>query len=711
MIAVIRFLALGAAVATGTAVKKTSDTHAAVSASRSRENEGEKVDSERSSRTNRELELREENYRNEKKGLTSEEKNEQKASTEKNEKGKELAEKHEEEKSSRNSVKSGESQGVGVVKAHDQTKGLKKQESTEEQKGQQRSEKQGAAEQRKYSPHTQKELLANPGLNAQVAVNDIITLDNAGLLPGHQVLTSDLKPAAAGAGSPANLHLQANAAAVAGVVHSVDPSQADLSPQLPAIVGDGNPSTAQVLAVSQAASPSALPPGMHGIETRNENGEPVIIIPPQTRRRGLAPIVLEPGSVSLAKAKEVLDDMERQRTWWDFFVNLASGTGARTLNGHELQIKAGSGISERQLEALRIEKAMVKRMNVQDLAVLVLLALIYFVTLCFGWSIVYRMSGNASSVTYYADPRNHPLVSDAADAEGIATDFDIPPVKAYLHVVGWEKTPSSHGVVWRGGRWQVAFQFALDLTTFLEKSAEFSDEDTAKINEFLASNNHLAQLVIQKQTSWSGFDELAQNIKKRMKQAGPTVLPNSNHVVNMDNVVIDVQLKGDDEVTIFQNKTWSNFMHNRTTKTLFILSVIGAVLYFPYMWLRCTKTYVKSFYRVNNTVANFWELIDAHLHPTGRNCFLNPNAGMVSGMMGGGGPFLGSGAGAYGSTPMGGMGGNNQQNMMLSGSPGGIGGASANRSPSGFGGFGGQPGALMPTASAEGLSPEVNGRR
>ena len=70
----------------------------------------------------------------------------------------------------------------------------------------------------------------------------------------------------------------------------------------------------------------------------------------------------------------------------------------------EFLLKSGEGISARQLEALRIEKAMVKRMNIQDLAVLALLAIIYMVTLCFGWSIVYRMSKNSSRVKYYADP-------------------------------------------------------------------------------------------------------------------------------------------------------------------------------------------------------------------------------------------------------------------------------------------------------------------
>lgn len=95
----------------------------------------------------------------------------------------------------------------------------------------------------------------------------------------------------------------------------------------------------------------------------------------------------------------------------------------------------------------------------QDLAVLVLLAAIYFITLGFGWSIVYRMSANSSTVTFYADPRYHPLISDRANVDGILADFDIAPVKTYVQVIGWEKTPSSHGVYWRAERWQIAFQF------------------------------------------------------------------------------------------------------------------------------------------------------------------------------------------------------------------------------------------------------------
>lgn len=48
---------------------------------------------------------------------------------------------------------------------------------------------------------------------------------------------------------------------------------------------------------------------------------------------------------------------------------------------------------------------MIRRMNVQDAAVLALLLSIYFLTLFFGASMLYRMSkpSGESNVTYYAN--------------------------------------------------------------------------------------------------------------------------------------------------------------------------------------------------------------------------------------------------------------------------------------------------------------------
>ncbi|CAD7951159.1 unnamed protein product [Amoebophrya sp. A25] len=347
----------------------------------------------------------------------------------------------------------------------------------------------------------------------------------------------------------------------------------------------------------------------------NENGL-ITISTARAKTGGLEPIVLEPGEVPLWKAKLVLDALDQQRSWWESFYMLASGTGARTLNGHELQIRAGQGISVRQLQALRIEKAMVKRMNVQDLAVLGLLCVIYFVTLAFGFSIVYRMSKNNSAVKYYADPRSHPLVSDASNVDGMLSDFDIAPTKAQLLVVGWQKTPHVHRVFWRGGRWQPAFQFGLDISTFVEKSADISEFDFRQISKFLhVKSNDLSQLVIAKETKWAGLEELVAKIKKRIKGYG-----------GFEHVLVEVKLQADDRVTIFKNRRWANFMHNRTTKTLFILSVFGIPFYYAYMWLRCRQTTVRSYYHVNNSADAFWELIESKLVPGTPDSFLSQSA-------------------------------------------------------------------------------------
>lgn len=67
-------------------------------------------------------------------------------------------------------------------------------------------------------------------------------------------------------------------------------------------------------------------------------------------------------------------------------------------------------------------------------------------------------------------------------------------------------------------------------------------------------------------------------------------------------------------------------MHNKTTRTLFILSVVGIFFYFPYMWIRCSDIVIKSKWRVQNSITNFWELIEAKLSPACEGSFVSPLA-------------------------------------------------------------------------------------
>ena len=79
------------------------------------------------------------------------------------------------------------------------------------------------------------------------------------------------------------------------------------------------------------------------------------------------------------------------------------------------------------------------------------------------------------------------------------------------------------------------------MSSFVEKDVEISNAETEKVEQFLRTENPLEKLVLKKSTKWEGFDELVKKIKEGVK---------SQH--GGREVVVDVQLKGSDEVTVYQ---------------------------------------------------------------------------------------------------------------------------------------------------------------
>merc|ERR1719491_2259965 len=102
------------------------------------------------------------------------------------------------------------------------------------------------------------------------------------------------------------------------------------------------------------------------------------------------------------------------------------------------------------------------------------------------------------------------------------------------------------------------------------------EEDMAQLRHFLAVNqNDLATVEMVKQIAWPGWEELATNIKLRIRQCG-------------FGGIIGINRSDTETIIIYKNKTWANFMHSRMTKVLCALSLAGWMLYLPYMWMRCS---------------------------------------------------------------------------------------------------------------------------
>lgn len=253
----------------------------------------------------------------------------------------------------------------------------------------------------------------------------------------------------------------------------------------------------------------------------------------------------------------------------------------------------------------------------------------YFVILLFSATIKFQDCYNDSPVTYYVDPRVTNLVTEGDDIDSFLDAFNQTPKSAHIQVTGFEPVASNRrrlpvgSVRWRGETYKIAFTFALDLSPWLIREhgegdvslgdtrlpAAFLDgvvaENHEHLQEFLGSNsNDLATVEVQKDVVWPGCEELATNIKQRIRQAGFTG-------------VIGVNFSEGETLTVYKNATWANFMHSRAMKVLMMLSIVGWVFYLPYMWVRCSTLKVKTRFRVDMQIADYWSFIGDKLTVNG----------------------------------------------------------------------------------------------
>jgi hypothetical protein len=293
-----------------------------------------------------------------------------------------------------------------------------------------------------------------------------------------------------------------------------------------------------------------------------------------------------------------VDDNSTNLSEKDMLMDLGGGTGA-TIGG------TGN---------LELDQDLVRRMRYQDKAVMILLLVMYFLVLAFSASFSYRQSLNDSPVTFYADPRYHDLVAEGDDTEAFLEAFNQSPKDVQLQVTGFVPVPAGGlgSIEWQGEYYYDAFSFALDLSPWVvqdisDGSSSNSDgmdlrdgvvaEDLQDLHNYVTRNrNDLAIVDLRKEVSWKSWEELATNIKTRIRQCG-------------FNGIISIHRTECDSVMIYKNTPWANFMHSRTTKVLCALSVLGWIFYLPYMYFRCTCTVIRSRYKVDIPIDNYWSLI------------------------------------------------------------------------------------------------------
>lgn len=273
-----------------------------------------------------------------------------------------------------------------------------------------------------------------------------------------------------------------------------------------------------------------------------------------------------------------------------------------------------------------------RRMRYQDEAVMLLLLIAYVGSLAFSASLVYKQASNDSPITYYADPRHHAAVIHGHDLDGFLEAFDQPPKDMQLQITGLKRleeetdeSPPISGsstISWLGVRYDVAFSYALDLSPWVvaegirepaeaagisgagteaspprTHGAGISAEDIHRLRDYLANDhNDLSIVEIRKEVAWPSWEELATNIKQRIRQQG------------FDGVVT-VRRSDEESVKVYKNRPWANFMHSQATRMICALSIVGLLVYQPYIWWRCRVTTVRSRYCIGVDINSYWPLI------------------------------------------------------------------------------------------------------
>jgi len=293
-----------------------------------------------------------------------------------------------------------------------------------------------------------------------------------------------------------------------------------------------------------------------------------------------------------------------------------------------LALGGGTGASIGGTGSLILDKDLARRMRLQDEAVMLLLLGVYFVTLFFSASLAYRQASNTSPVTYYADPRYYSHAVEGDDLDMFLDAFGQPPKSVLLRVAGFtpiaEETPAS--IHWRGDSYNVDFTFALDLSPWVVRQGDNVNDDAGSFDPALRGmqlrdgivsddlddlshalqydNNDLATMDMYKEVSWPNWEELATNIKSQIRQRG------FDGVIGIERTQVE-------QMVVYKNKPWANFMHSKTLKVILALSIVGWAVYIPYIWARTTRLLVRSLYKVDITINDYWRLIADNLSANG----------------------------------------------------------------------------------------------
>lgn len=270
-----------------------------------------------------------------------------------------------------------------------------------------------------------------------------------------------------------------------------------------------------------------------------------------------------------------------------------------------------------------------RRMTIQDSVTLVVVLLAFVLTVGASLTSVYHVAADPSPVKFYTDAKGmqQRMTCPTGNVEAFLQAFNGQPSTARLRIIGSaaRMTDASllqllqqlrlhdFGVVLRNrasafvmssvgrrsGRSQ-HFDVSLDLTPFINGDGRISSEDESILQAHLQSENPLEVLTVRKRVDWECWEDVATNVKQRLRCLG--------YVGDLQ-----VTFEAVENLVVYRNDRWQNFTRNPITTALMMLSIVGLMAWLPYTMIRKRAVTVETRFTIVVDPSRYWELVNDRL--------------------------------------------------------------------------------------------------
>ncbi|CAE7359252.1 Upf1 [Symbiodinium sp. CCMP2456] len=244
-----------------------------------------------------------------------------------------------------------------------------------------------------------------------------------------------------------------------------------------------------------------------------------------------------------------------------------------------------------------------QRLVTQDIAAVGFLLFVLGVAVWVSCLGVYQFADDPSQVLFYTDPKyaQHRVLCTSSDQESFLEAFNTQPHRATLRLIGRRSSTRTGGCcellrgslasalaraagrsrrfLLPGRRRPVAdadilFDVSLDLSSFISGEGQLASQDEGrKLEGHLINNNPLQVLVLRKRVLWANWEDMATNIKQKLRGMG-------------FRGEVEVRFDSQEDLRIYRNLRWQNFVRTPITHMLSVLSGIGVLFWVPYLYCR-----------------------------------------------------------------------------------------------------------------------------